>query len=65
MRGVQGSRVPFFERTDELKAIKAPMLVVIGDEDDSTHSLAAHLKKHVPRSGVLELPFQYTYVVEI
>ena len=56
MRGVQGGRVPFFERTEELKAIQEPMLVVIGDEDDSTHSLAAHLKKHVPRSGVLELP---------
>ncbi len=56
MRGVQGARVPFFERTEELKKITEPMLVVIGDEDDSTHSLATHLRKHVPRSGVLELP---------
>src|SRR3954447_24586522 len=56
MRGVQGARVPFFERTAELEKIAEPMLVVIGDEDDSTHSLAVHLKKHVPRSGVLELP---------
>jgi pimeloyl-ACP methyl ester carboxylesterase len=56
MRGVQGARVPFFERTGELEKIGEPMLVVIGDEDDSTHSLAVHLKKHVPRSGVLELP---------
>ena len=56
MRGVQGGRVPFFERTEELKKIAEPMLVVIGDEDDSTHGLAAHLKLHVARSGVLELP---------
>ena len=56
MRGVQGSRVPFFERTEELKKIAEPMLVVIGDEDDSTHSLAVHLKQHVARSAVLELP---------
>ena len=56
MRGVQGSRVPFFERTEELEKITEPMLVVIGDEDDSTHSLAVHLKQHVARSGVLELP---------
>ncbi|HEY4169705.1 MAG TPA: alpha/beta hydrolase [Reyranella sp.] len=56
MRGVQGSRVPFFERTEELAKISEPMLVVIGDEDDSTHSLAVHLKQHVARSGVLELP---------
>jgi pimeloyl-ACP methyl ester carboxylesterase len=56
MRGVQGARVPFFERTEELRKITEPMLVVIGDEDDSTHSLAIHLKQHVARSGVLELP---------
>jgi pimeloyl-ACP methyl ester carboxylesterase len=56
MRGVQGGRVPFFERTAELAKITEPMLVVIGDEDDSTHGLAVHLKQHVPRSGVLELP---------
>jgi pimeloyl-ACP methyl ester carboxylesterase len=56
MRGVQGSRVPFLERTEELKKIAEPMLVVIGDEDDSTHGLAVHLKQHVARSGVLELP---------
>lgn len=56
MRGVQGSRVPFFERTEELRKIAEPMLVVIGDEDDSTHGLAVHLKQHVARSGVLELP---------
>jgi pimeloyl-ACP methyl ester carboxylesterase len=56
MRGVQGARVPFFERTEELKKITEPMLVVIGDEDESTHGLAVHLKKHVARSGALELP---------
>lgn len=56
MRGVQGGRVPFFDRTEELKKIAEPMLVVIGDEDDSTHGLAVHLKQHVARSGVLELP---------
>jgi len=56
MRGVQGARVPFFERTEELKKIGEPMLVVIGDEDESTHGLAVHLKQHVARAGVLELP---------
>ena len=56
MRGVQGARVPFFERTEALRRITEPMLVVIGDEDESTHSLSVHLKQHVARSGVLELP---------
>ena len=32
------------------------MLVIIGDEDDSTHDLAVHLKQHVPRCGVLSCP---------
>ena len=31
MRGVQGARVPFFDRTDEIARISEPMLVVIGD----------------------------------
>jgi pimeloyl-ACP methyl ester carboxylesterase len=56
MRGIQGARQPFFERTAELQKIGDPMLVIVGDEDDSTHGLAVHLKKHVPRCGVLELP---------
>ena len=56
MRGVQGGRAPFFERTEELKKIAEPMLVIIGDEDDSTHGLAVHLKQHVARSGVLGMP---------
>ena len=56
MRGVQGGRQPFFERTDELKKVEEPMLVIIGDEDESTHGLAVHLKTHVTRSGVLEMP---------
>ena len=54
MRGMQGARQPFFERTAELQTIPVPMLVIIGDEDDSTHGLAVHLKTHVPRCGVLD-----------
>ena len=34
MRGVQGAREPFFERTAELAKITEPMLVMIGDEDE-------------------------------
>ncbi|MGE0311838.1 MAG: alpha/beta fold hydrolase [Lautropia sp.] len=56
MLGVQGARQPMFERTAELAGIDDPMLVIIGDEDDSTHGLAWHLKQHVPRCGVLTFP---------
>ena len=40
----------------KLAKIAEPMLVIIGDEDESTHGLAVHLKKNVLRCGVLELP---------
>lgn len=56
MRGVQGPRVPFFERQAALNAIGAPVLVVAGDEDDSTLDLALFLKRNIPRCGLLMLP---------
>ena len=56
MRGVQGGRTPFFERAAELARIEAPLLVIVGDEDESTLELAHFLKRTVPRSGALMLP---------
>jgi pimeloyl-ACP methyl ester carboxylesterase len=56
MIGVQGAREPFFSRTAELKTIQDPMLVIVGDEDDSTLELGHHLKKHVPRCGLMIFP---------
>ncbi len=56
MIGVQGAREPFFSRTPALQAIGDPMLVIVGDEDDSTIALGHHLKRHVPRCGLLVLP---------
>ena len=56
MIGVQSRRVPFFERKSELAAIPVPMLVIAGDEDDSTLDLALFLKRTVPRCGLLMLP---------
>jgi pimeloyl-ACP methyl ester carboxylesterase len=56
MRGVQAPRAPLFERQAELNAISAPVLVVAGDEDDSTLDLALFLKRNLPRCGLLTLP---------
>lgn len=56
MIGVQGAREPFFSRTAELKTIQDPMLVIVGDEDDSTIELGLHLKKHVPSCGLMMFP---------
>jgi pimeloyl-ACP methyl ester carboxylesterase len=47
MRGVQAPRTPLFERQAELHAIDAPVLVVAGDEDDSTLDLAIFLKRNM------------------
>jgi len=56
MRGVQASRAPLFERKAELNTISAPVLVIAGDEDDSTLELAIFLKRNIPRCGLLMLP---------
>ena len=56
MLGVQGKRVPLFERKEELAALEMPVLVIAGDEDDSTLDLAVFLKRTIPRCGLLMLP---------
>ena len=56
MRGVQAPRVPLFERKAELNAIPVPVLVIAGDEDDSTLDLAIFLKRNIPGCGLLMLP---------
>jgi pimeloyl-ACP methyl ester carboxylesterase len=56
MRGVQAPRVPLFERRAEVNAISAPVLVIAGDEDDSTLEVAIFLKRNIPRCGLLMLP---------
>jgi len=56
MVGVQSRRMPLFERKAELAAIPAPVLVIAGDEDDSTLDLALFLKRTIPRCGLLMLP---------
>jgi pimeloyl-ACP methyl ester carboxylesterase len=56
MVGVQSRRAPLFERKAQLAAIPVPILVVAGDEDDSTLDLALFLKRTIPRCGLLMLP---------
>ena len=56
MVGVQSRRMPLFERKAELAAIPAPVLIIAGDEDDSTLDLALFLKRTIPRCGLLMLP---------
>jgi pimeloyl-ACP methyl ester carboxylesterase len=56
MRGVQARRQPFFEREAELKAIKDPVLIIAGDEDDSTLEASIHFKRTIPRCGLMVFP---------
>ena len=56
MRGVQARRVPFFEREAELKAIVDPVLIIAGDEDDSTLEASLHFKRTIPRCGLMVFP---------
>src|SRR5262245_22166386 len=56
MLSVQGRRAPLFERKTELAAIPVPVLVVAGDDDDSTLDVALFLKRTIPRCGLSMLP---------
>ena len=56
MRGVMARRAPMFERGVELKAIKEPVLIVCGDEDDATLDVALYMKRTIPRCGLKVFP---------
>jgi len=56
MRGVQARRPSIYDLEDELKRMRVPTLVVVGDEDDHCLQPGIFLKKTVPASGLLVLP---------
>lgn len=56
MRGVQASRPSIYDFEKELQALKVPMLVINGDEDDQCIQPGIFLKKNVPACGLLMLP---------
>lgn len=56
MRGVQARRRPFYEREAELKAVRDPVLIVCGDEDDGTLDIGVFLKRTIPRCGLMVFP---------
>jgi pimeloyl-ACP methyl ester carboxylesterase len=56
MRGVQASRPSLYALTDELKAIKTPVLIMVGDEDEGCLEPDLMLKRTIPTSGLEILP---------
>jgi pimeloyl-ACP methyl ester carboxylesterase len=56
MRGVQAERQSLYELTDQLRAMRTPVLIIAGDEDDGSIEPSLMLKRTIPTSGLLILP---------
>jgi pimeloyl-ACP methyl ester carboxylesterase len=56
MRGVQKERPSLYDLESEFRAMTAPLLVMVGDEDDHCLQPGIFLKKTVPASGLAVLP---------
>jgi pimeloyl-ACP methyl ester carboxylesterase len=56
MRGVQAGRPSLYGLRDELARVRAPVLLVVGDEDEGCLEPALMLKRTIPSSGLAILP---------
>lgn len=56
MRGVQTRRPSIYDLESRLRALAAPMLVIVGDEDDHCLQPGIFLKRTVPACGLLIMP---------
>lgn len=56
MRGVQARRPSLYDLEDELKAMKVPTLIVVGDEDDHCLQPGIFMKRAIPASGLAVIP---------
>ncbi len=56
MRGVQAARPSLYALTDELRAIRTPLLILAGDEDEGSLEPSLMLKRTIPTSGLAILP---------
>ena len=56
MRGVQASRPSLYDLQAELAAVRTPILVVAGDEDDGSLEPSIMLKRVMPTAGLAVLP---------
>jgi pimeloyl-ACP methyl ester carboxylesterase len=56
MRGVQMRRPSLYNLKAEFEAMQAPVLIMVGDEDDHCIQPGVFLKKAIPRSGLAILP---------
>jgi pimeloyl-ACP methyl ester carboxylesterase len=56
MRGVQAARPSLYALTGELAAIKTPLLILAGDEDEGSLEPSLMLKRTIPTAGLQVLP---------
>jgi pimeloyl-ACP methyl ester carboxylesterase len=56
MRGVQAARPSLYDLGDELRAVRTPVLVLAGDEDEGSLEPSLMLKRMIPTSGLAILP---------
>lgn len=56
MRGVQMGRPSLYDLREELAAVTAPVLILLGDEDDGALDASLMLKRTMPTAGLAVLP---------
>jgi pimeloyl-ACP methyl ester carboxylesterase len=56
MRGVQAARPSLYDLTNRLRAVRTPVLIIAGDEDEGSLEASLMLKRAIPTSGLLILP---------
>ena len=56
MRGVQAGRPSLYALGDELRAVRTPLLIVAGDEDEGSLEPSLMLKRAIPTAGLAIFP---------
>ena len=56
MRGVQATRPSLYDLQADLRAIRTPVLILAGDEDDGSLEPSLMMKRVIPTSGLVVLP---------
>jgi pimeloyl-ACP methyl ester carboxylesterase len=56
MRGVQATRPSLYALTGDLRAVRTPVLIVAGDEDEGSLEPSLMLKRTIPTAGLLVMP---------
>lgn len=56
MRGIQRARPSLYDLTDELRELRVPALIVVGDEDEGCLEPGLMLKRTIPAAGLVVLP---------